>query len=110
MEDAIERLTQISYDLNRMLAVQDQRITQQERTVHNIEKTAEDRKGETLAQFKVIDAKIEELEEKHGKQIEEIKKEIKNIEKIIWTYLGGFSVIVFLISYGDDILQVIKSF
>ena len=109
MEDAIERLTQISYDLNRMLAVQDQRITQQERSVHNIEKTAEDRKGETQAMFKTVETRIEQVEESQKKQIEEIKKEVKNIEKIIWTYLGGFSVIVFLLSYGDDILQMIKS-
>ena len=109
MEDAIERLTQISYDLNRMLAVQDQRITQQEKNVHIIEKAAEDRKEEIQIRFKTVNDKIEQIEEKHNDQIDEIKKEVKNIEKIIWTYLGGFSVLVFLIIYGDDILQAIKS-
>lgn len=109
MEDAIERLTQISYDLNRMLAVQEQRLSQQEKNVVNIEKIAEDRREETQARFKILDEKIEEVEEKQNKQIGEIKKEVKNIEKIIWTYLGGFSVLVFLIIYGDDILAALKS-
>jgi hypothetical protein len=27
------------------------------------------------------------------------------VEKIIWTYLGGFSVIIFLISYGPKLLE-----
>lgn len=110
MEDAIERLTQISYDLNRMLAVQEQRLSQQEKNVVNIEKIAEDRREETQARFKILDEKIEEVEENQNKQIGEIKKEVKNIEKIIWTYLGGFSVLIFLIAYGDDLLKVIKSF
>ena len=101
MEDAIERLTQISYDLNRMLAVQEQRLSQQEKNVVNIEKIAEDRREETQARFKILDEKIEEVEENQNKQIGEI---------IIWTYLGGFSVLIFLIAYGDDLLKVIKSF
>jgi hypothetical protein len=28
------------------------------------------------------------------------------VEKIIWTYLGGFSVVIFLITYGPKIIEV----
>lgn len=119
MEDAIERLTQISYDLNRMLAVQEQRITQQEKNFLTIEKNTEDFFDKNDAKFEEVDKKIAEKtkvvsddlkdhKEEHNKQITEIKDEIHNIEKIIWTYLGGFTVIVFLITYGDKILQALE--
>ena len=119
MEDAIERLTQISYDLNRMLAVQEQRISQQEKNFLNIEKVTENRREEYELKFeniykaiseetKKIVEEIEERREASDQQIAEIKTKISGIEKIIWTYLGGFSVIVFLISYGDKILRALE--
>lgn len=121
MEDAIERLTQISYDLNKMLAVHDQRLTQQEKNYLNIERVSENRREEIEAKFevvfKLISEKAKDLDndlnihkEKQTKQLEEIKKDIQKIERIIWTYLGGFSVIIFVLSYGDDIISAFKNF
>ncbi len=116
IEDAIERLTEISADLNKMLAVQEQRLSQQERSMGNIEDMVEKRREEydkklqnVYDVMRVEDTKIlDELEEMRKEQKDQHKAlsdKMTAVEKIIWTYLGGFSVIIFLISYGPKLLE-----
>ena len=117
IEDAIERLTEISADLNKMLAVQEQRLSQQERSMGNIEDMVEKRREEydkklqnVYDVMRVEDTKIlEELEEMRKEQKDQhkaISDKMAGLEKILWMYLGGFSVIVFIISYGPKILEI----
>jgi cell division protein FtsX len=116
IEDAIERLTEISADLNKMLAVQEQRLSQQERSMGNIEDMVERRREEYDKKLQNVydvmskeDSKIlEELEKirkEQKTQHKEMSDKITALEKIIWTYLGGFSVIIFIISYGPKIIE-----
>jgi conjugal transfer/entry exclusion protein len=116
IEDAIDKLTEISADLNKMLAVQEQRLSQQERSMGNIEDMVEKRREEydkklqnVYDVMRVEDTKIlEELEKMRKEQKDQHKAlsdKMTSVEKIIWTYLGGFSVIIFLISYGPKLLE-----
>lgn len=116
IEDAIERLTEISADLNKMLAVHEQRITQQERTVGIMEETVERRREEydrklqnVYDTMRLEDKKIiEELEhiiEDQKEQHKSIAEKMAGLEKITWTYFGGFGVIIFIITYGPKILE-----
>lgn len=118
IEDAIDKLTEISADLNKMLAVQEQRLSQQERSMGNIEDMVEKRREEydkkiqnVYDVMRVEDTKIlEELEKMRKEQKDQHKAlsdKMTSVEKIIWTYLGGFSVIVFLITYGPKIFEVV---
>lgn len=118
IEDAIERLTEISADLNKMLAVQEQRLSQQERSMDNIVDIVEKRREEYEKKIENVyavmskeDSKIiEELEEMRKEQkaqLEAIANKMSALEKIIWMYLGGFSVIVFIITYGAKILDLL---
>jgi chromosome segregation ATPase len=101
IEDAIERLTEISADLNKMLAVQEQRLSQQERSMGNIEDMVEKRRVEDT---KILD-ELEEMRKEQKDQHKALSDKMTAVEKIIWTYLGGFSVIIFLISYGPKLLE-----
>ena len=117
IEDAIDKLTEISADLNKMLAVHEQRLSQQERSMDNIEDMVERRREEYDKKLQNVydvmskeDSKIlEELEKirtEQQSQHKEMSNKITALEKIIWTYLGGFSVLVFLITYGPKILEL----
>lgn len=119
IEDAIDKLTEISADLNKMLAVQEQRLSQQEKSMGIIEDMVEKRRAEydkklqnVYDVMRVEDTEIlEELEEMRKEQKEQhkaISDKMSALEKIIWMYLGGFSVIVFIISYGPKILDILK--
>jgi hypothetical protein len=117
IEDAIDKLTEISADLNKMLAVQEQRLSQQERSMGLIEDMVEKRREEydkkiqhVYDVMRVEDTKIlEELEKMRKEQKDQHKAlsdKMTAVEKIIWTYLGGFSVVIFLITYGPKIIEV----
>jgi hypothetical protein len=100
-----------------MLAVQEQRLSQQERSMGNIEDMVEKRREEydkkiqhVYDVMRVEDTKIlEELEKMRKEQKDQHKSlsdKMTSVEKIIWTYLGGFSVVIFLITYGPKIIEV----
>ena len=116
IEDAIERLTEISADLNKMLAVQEQRLSQQERSMGIIEDMVERRREEYDKKIQNVYDVMNREDNKILEELEEMRKEQKDqhraisdkmtaLEKIIWMYLGGFSVLVFLISYGPKLLE-----
>jgi chromosome segregation ATPase len=116
IEDVIEKLTEISADLNKMLAVQDQRLSQQEKSMGNIEDIVEKRREEYDKKLQNVYDVMSKEDNKIFEELEKIRKEQKSqhkemsdkitaLEKIIWTYLGGFSVIVFIISYGPKIIE-----
>jgi len=118
LEDVIEKLTEISADLNKMLAVQEQRLSQQEKSMGNIEEMVERRREEYDKKIQNVydvmnreDNKIlEELEEMRKEQKDQhkaISDKMTGLEKIIWMYLGGFSVLVFMITYGPKVVELI---
>lgn len=118
IEDAIERLTEISADLNKMLAVQEQRLSQQEKTVNLIENMVEKRREEydrklqnvydtMSAEDNKIILKLEEIKKDQKTQHTLVSDKISALEKIIWLYLGGFSVLVFMITYGPKVIEVL---
>ena len=118
IEDAIDKLTEISADLNKMLAVQEQRLSQQERSMGIIEDMVERRREEYENKIQNVYNVMSREDNKILEELEKMRKEQKDqhktisdkmtaLEKIIWMYLGGFSVIVFLITYGPKILEVV---
>lgn len=118
IEDAIERLTEISADLNKMLAVQEQRLSQQEKTVGIIEDMVEKRREEYEKKlqnvYEVMDKedskiilKLEEIKREQKDQHKAVSDKITALEKIIWMYLGGFSVLIFMITYGPKVIEVL---
>lgn len=118
IEDVIEKLTEISADLNKMIAVQEQKITQQERSMGIIEDVVEKRREEYDKKIQNVfdvmrseDTKIlgeiEEMRKEQKEQHKAISEKMSGLEKIIWLYLGGFSVLVFMITYGPKVVELI---
>ena len=116
IEDAIERLTEISADLNKMLAVQEQRLSQNEKSMSVLEEVFEKRREEYDRKLQNVydvmnreDNKIlEELEIIRKEQKEQhtsLSNKINDMQKILWIYMGGFSVIVFLLTNGSKFLS-----
>jgi DNA repair exonuclease SbcCD ATPase subunit len=118
LEDVIEKLTEISADLNKMLAVQEQRLSQQEKSMGIIEDMVERRREEYDKKLQNVYDVMSREDNKILEELEQMRKEQKDqhkaitdkmtaLEKIIWMYLGGFSVIVFIISYGPKIFDLL---
>lgn len=120
LEDAIEKLTSISGDLNKILAVHEHRITEQEKSMGVIEDILERRREESENKIRDLH---DIIRDEHKNVFDEINKtkedqvrtdkilsdKISHIEKTLWTYLGGISVIVFILTYGSSILSIFKA-
>ena len=119
MEAVIERLSIIQTDLNKMLAVHEERITNNQKTVVHLEEVVEKRREESDIKLKDVydtmrseDNKIltelnsirKEAQEQHAK----LNEKISEIEKKLWMYIGGVSVIVFIITHGENLLKFLK--
>jgi len=120
LEDAIEKLTSISGDLNKILAVHEHRITEQEKSMGVIEDILERRREEAenkirdlhdiiRDEHKIVFDEINKTKEEQVLSEKRFADKMVEVEKTLWTYLGGTSVIVFLMTYGPSVLSLFKS-
>ena len=116
IEIAITRLTDISSDLNKMLAVHEQRLMQQEKNMDSIESVLERRREESDVKLKDVyetmrneDSKIlnelNDMRKESTEQHNKLTERITTLENKVFLYIGGISVIVFILTYGPQILK-----
>lgn len=108
LEEVVDRLTSISSDLSKMIAVHEQRIIQQEKQLTNVENSAEKRREEYDEKLGSIFDRIDELRHENIKQHEILSEKIVEMEKIMWKYGGGLAVIAFVLAYGPSILRILN--
>jgi uncharacterized coiled-coil protein SlyX len=119
IEDAITKLTEISSDLNKMIAVHELRLTHQEKIMDSLEDVLERRREESDAKLKtvyetmrtedrLIIAEINKLREEGEAQYESLSGKINNMEKMMYTYMGAFTVVAFILAYGPQIVKVLN--
>lgn len=119
MEAVIERLSVIQTDLNRMLAVHEERINSNQKNVTYLEEVVEKRREESDIKLKDVYETMRSEDNKILIELNNIRKEsteqhntltakINEIEKRLWMYIGGVSVIVFVLTHTDTILKFLK--
>ncbi len=96
MDTVIDKLTEVSTGLNRILAVHDNRLSQQEDITKRIFELIESRRRETMDGMK-------EIKDKFDGVTDELKKGIDNIEKWRYYLIGMAIASGFLLSKITDI-------
>ena len=111
IEDAITKLTEISSDLNKMVAVHELRITQQEKMTDSIEIILEKRRDEVEAKEEAIYDTIEkekmEFTRKMDESFQSVSKKIDALEKMMWVYGGGVALAAFIIANWGDVAKLL---
>ena len=118
IDDAIQRLAQVSADLSKMMAVQDQRLIQQEKGADLLAKLVENRRIEVedkidlvYNSFRTEDRQIldelKDMKDTVNKQHDEQNDRINKIEKLIWMVSGGAAVLGYLINIGTTYYKVL---
>ncbi len=119
IDTTIEKLTEVSSNVSKLLAVQDNRILSQEKLTGQFQKMFEKRKEESDQEFKDLNEKIDnventlyqDVEAHHDKVITELKSltqelktqntlvndRISKVEKWMWTGAGILTVITILV-------------
>lgn len=108
MEDVLDRLTNISADLSKMIAVHEQRLNQQERQLNLFENLTERRREEYDEKLGIVFKKIDELRRDNNSQYEQLSEKIVDMEKQMWRLGGAFSVLAFILAYGPSIIKVLN--
>lgn len=110
LEDAITKLTEISADLNKMIAVHELRLSHQEKTMDSLELILEKRRDELDDREKDIYDTIEKEDKKIIDKINEshdkLSKKISDLERMMWVYGGGFAVAAFILANWGDLLKM----
>lgn len=100
IEQAIEKLTSISSDLKSMIAVHEQRISQQEKMSDELHDTVEKRREELDIKLKDVYntmreqdnnvlQHIESLRTESAEQHKILSEKINKLERFIWLAIGG---------------------
>ena len=120
---AIEKLTNIAYDLNRLISVHEERLNQNTIRIEKNEIAFETRKNEANLRvtevYKEINLVKEHVKDHVMIELDAFKREVKNehssifkklaeVEKKIWIYLGSSSVIIFILAYSQNVLRFFK--
>lgn len=111
LEDAITKLTEISSDLNRMIAVHELRLTHQEKITDSLEIILEKRRDEFDSReekiYEVIEKEDKKIVEKIDGSFEKLSKKISDLEKMMWVYGGGFALAAFIIANWGDVAKLL---
>lgn len=119
LEDAITKLTEISSDLNKMIAVHELRLTQQEKIMDSLEDILERRREEADSKLRtvyetmrmedrLVIEEINKLRKEGEDQYESLSAKIQGMEKTMYMYMGAFTVIAFILAYGPQIIKVLN--
>jgi arginine utilization protein RocB len=108
MEDVVDRLTNISADLSKMIAVHEQRLNQQERQLTLFENLTERRREEYDEKLAIVFKKIDDLRKDNNSQYEQLSEKIVDMEKQMWRLGGAFAVLAFILAYGPSIIKVLN--
>jgi chromosome segregation ATPase len=117
IEAAIEKLTNVSADLKQMLAVHEQRITQQEKDSDELHDVVEKRREELDIKLKDVYNTMREQDKSIVEEIAKLRKEsteqhnilsnkINQLEKFIWMAIGGGMVITWFLTNLANYLKL----
>jgi hypothetical protein len=110
LEDAISKLTDISADLNKMIAVHELRLTQQEKITDSLEIILEKRRDEFDTREEKIYETIEKEDAKISEKLDEcfdkFSKKMNDLEKMMWVYGGGFALAAFILANWGDVMKL----
>lgn len=109
IEAAIEKLTAVSADLKAMLAVHEQRISQQEKDSDDLHDIVEKRREEMDNKIKdvyntmreqdnIVCEEIKKLRNESTEQHNILSNKINQLEKFIWMAIGGGIVITWVLT------------
>lgn len=108
LDTSIEKLTEVSQSISKLLAVHEEKLGQQEKINANFTSILEQRRMEMDKKTEGIWDEIKDIRHEQTKQYEKLNQKFTKIEKFIWTIGGGGAVLAFLLTYGPDFIKLIK--
>jgi sulfatase maturation enzyme AslB (radical SAM superfamily) len=118
IEAAIEKLTNVSIELKQMLAVHEQRISQQEKASDELHDVVEKRRDELDLKLKDVYDTMRDQDKSIVEEIAKLRKEstdqhnilhskINQLERYIYVAIGGGMVVTWILTNAVNLLKII---
>jgi len=118
IEAAIEKLTNVSVELKQMLAVHEQRLSQQEKDSDDLHNIVEKRRDELDYKLKDVYDTMRQQDNSVLEEIAKLRKEsseqhnilhtkINQLEKYIYLAIGGGMVITWILTNAANYLKLL---
>jgi DNA repair ATPase RecN len=113
IDNAIEKLTDVSTSIKQMLAVHEEKIARQEQIDEVIFEKLKERAGEIDTVHRELSKEIQQVEKRLLIEMKQIKLDIGSrvgiLEKYRWLIMGGAIVVGWFIALnGHEILEMMK--
>lgn len=108
LEEVVDKLTNVSSDISKMLAVHESRLNTNEKDLGKLEALFDTRTSYIDTKMEKDLQKVEAYKEDIEKKISALEFKISGLEKLVWQYIGGGAVIVFLLTYGPNIVKFLE--
>jgi predicted nucleic acid-binding Zn-ribbon protein len=113
LDTAIEKLADVSSSIKSMLAVHEEKITQQEKTDEIIFEKIKDRAEEIDSVYRELQREINQVERRLLIEIKALRNDIGSrvsmLEKLRWILVGAGIVIIFFLTRNfNSLLDLIK--
>lgn len=105
LDASIEKLTEVSQNVSRLLAVHEEKLDQQERINTHFNNLLEQRRTEVEDKLEDIWDELKEIKTEQKNQHFEINEKLNKFERFVWMVGGGGVVLGFILSYGPTILK-----
>lgn len=117
IEEALNKLADISGSINKLIAVHEQRINVQDKKLDSLDTVIEKRREENSTNIKEIYETIRSEDKNIINEITKVRSEqlthyeklsirINEIEKRVWMYIGASGIIAFILMYGPTIFKL----
>lgn len=107
LDTSIEKLTEVSQNVSRLLAVHEEKLDQQERINNHFNNLLEQRRNEVEDKLKEIWAEVKDIKEEQRTYHNQMNEKLSKFERFVWMVGGGGVVIGFLLSYGPTFLKLV---
>ena len=113
LDTAIDKLADVSSSIKSMLAVHEEKISQQEKTDEVIFEKIKDRADEIDSVYRELQREISQVERRLLIEIKALRNDIGSrvsmLEKLRWILLGAGIVVVFMITKNfNSLLELFK--
>lgn len=107
LDTSIEKLTEVSQNVSKLLAVHEEKLDQQERINNHFNNLLEQRRNEVEDKLEDIWDEVKDVRTEQRNYHKEMNDKLAKFERFIWMVGGGGVVIGFLLSYGPTFLKLL---
>jgi methyl-accepting chemotaxis protein len=101
LETIVDKLTEISGDLSRIVAVHEEKLSQHSKHIDALNDMTEKHQG-------IISDAIDRIRDETDRKLAGFRVELDDVRRSVWMLFGGIAVITFVVNYAGGFASILK--